>query len=123
MKTTMAKAGTLAADAPVRSVVHVADQQPYRAGAGAPPIGVASPGPAVPTAARQPGQPPGNRWQRPIFDHRLTRYGLSMASVALATIAMANVSTLAEKPFAFPFYAAVVISAWIGAGPGLVAVI
>jgi C4-dicarboxylate-specific signal transduction histidine kinase len=36
---------------------------------------------------------------------------------------MVDVSRLAEKPLAFPFYAAVVLSAWIGAGPGLLAVI
>ena len=36
---------------------------------------------------------------------------------------MLEVESLAEKPLAFPFYAAVVISAWIGTGPGFLAVI
>jgi C4-dicarboxylate-specific signal transduction histidine kinase len=50
------------------------------------------------------------------------RYSLAVALVACAAAAMVDVEKLAEKPVAFPFYAAVVISAWIGAGPGLVAV-
>src|SRR5436305_3699311 len=36
---------------------------------------------------------------------------------------MVEVEKLAEKPLAFPFYAAVVISAWAGAGPGCLAVV
>jgi K+-sensing histidine kinase KdpD len=43
--------------------------------------------------------------------------------VAAATLAMGGFQGLAEKPLAFPFYAAVVVSAWIGTGPGIAAVI
>ena len=51
------------------------------------------------------------------------RYGLAVAMVITASLMMAGMQTMAEKPLAFPFYAAVVASAWIGTGPGLVAVI
>ena len=60
---------------------------------------------------------------RPIIDRALARYSFAVVSVSGATFATLSVSTLAEKPLAFPFYAAVVISAWIGAGPGIVAVL
>jgi signal transduction histidine kinase len=53
----------------------------------------------------------------------LMRYAFAVAFVAVATLAMDEAQELAEKPLAFPFYAAVVLSAWIGAGPGCVAVI
>ena len=61
--------------------------------------------------------------RRPILYRAVARYGLAVATVAAASMAMLEVESLAEKPLAFPFYAAVVISAWIGTGPGFLAVI
>ncbi len=52
----------------------------------------------------------------------LAGYGLALVSVAAATSAT-FVGNLAEKPWAFPFYAAVVVSAWFGTGPGCLAVV
>ncbi len=69
---------------------------------------------------RRPRQPDQ---RRPILYRAVARYGLAVAAVAAASMAMLEVESLAEKPLAFPFYAAVVISAWIGTGPGFLAVI
>lgn len=58
-----------------------------------------------------------------LLDRPLPRYGLALLAVAAATTVTHLVGTLAEKPWAFPFYAAVVASAWFGVGPGCVAVL
>ena len=55
--------------------------------------------------------------------HVAARYAIALGLVVAASFATSHAQLLAEKPLAFPFYAAVVISAWIGAGPGLVALI
>ena len=62
------------------------------------------------------------------FGQRLSRrpmlcYGLALGFVAAATSATFLVGNLAERPWAFPCYAAIVASAWRGSGPGCVAVI
>jgi signal transduction histidine kinase len=57
------------------------------------------------------------------LDRPIARYGLAVTAVAAATSATYMVGVLAEKPWAFPFYAAVVASAWFGIGPGCVAVV
>jgi C4-dicarboxylate-specific signal transduction histidine kinase len=67
-------------------------------------------------------EPPPDRPQR-LLDRAIIRYGLALASVAAATSITSLVGTLAEKPWAFPFYAAVVTSAWFGTGPGFVSVV
>jgi signal transduction histidine kinase len=64
--------------------------------------------------------PPGGAG---FFDRAIARYGLAFVAVAAATAGTYTVGVLAEKPWAFPFYAAVVVSAWFGVGPGCVAVI
>ena len=58
-----------------------------------------------------------------LLDRRLLRYGLALGFVVVATSATFLVGNLAERPWAFPFYAAIVASAWLGTGPGCVAVI
>ncbi|MGE5270549.1 MAG: PAS domain-containing protein, partial [Thiohalocapsa sp.] len=58
-----------------------------------------------------------------LLDRPLPRYGLALLAVAAATTVTHLVGTLAEKPWAFPFYAAVVASAWFGVGPGCIAVL
>src|SRR5579864_2615078 len=68
-----------------------------------------------------PGWP--NHWFRPPLGRALARYMLAVASVAAATFETFHIQSLAEKPLAFPFYASVVISAWLGTGPGFVAVV
>lgn len=56
-------------------------------------------------------------------DRGALRYMLALAAVAAATAATFLVGALAEKPWAFPFYAAIVASAWFGTGPGFFSVI
>lgn len=65
--------------------------------------------------------PPGG----PSFrDRAIARYGLAVAAVTAAISATYLVGGFAEtKLWAFPFYAAVVASAWFGVGPGCVAVV
>lgn len=58
-----------------------------------------------------------------LLNRAIGRYGLAVLSVATATSATYMVGVLAEKPWAFPFYAAIVASAWFGIGPGCVAVV
>lgn len=58
-----------------------------------------------------------------LLGRTIARYGLAIGSVAVAISGTYTVGILAEKPWAFPFYAAVVASAWFGIGPGCVAVI
>ncbi len=69
------------------------------------------------------GTLPGPAHPRRILNRAVVRYGLAVASVTAASMAMVQVESLAEKPLAFPFYAAVVVSAWMGTGPGFLAVI
>ncbi len=70
----------------------------------------------------EPPHPAAGRKRRILY-RALARYGLAVGSVAGATSATFLVGVLAEKPWAFPFYAAVVASAWFGVGPGCVAVL
>jgi len=67
----------------------------------------------------------GNRRgsRRPIIQRATARYAMAIGFVAAATLAMPVAQRLAEKPMAFPFYAAVVASAWLGSGPGFAAVV
>jgi signal transduction histidine kinase len=60
---------------------------------------------------------------RSFLERAIGRYGLAVVAIAAATSATYTVGALAEKPWAFPFYAAIVASAWFGIGPGCVAVI
>ncbi len=66
---------------------------------------------------------PALEFGRRILQRRMLCYGLALGFVAAATSATFLVGNLAERPWAFPFYAAIVASAWLGTGPGCVAVI
>jgi C4-dicarboxylate-specific signal transduction histidine kinase len=88
------------------SAGQIDDSPPFRAAAETP-------------AVTPPDRP---RW-RAFLDRPAARYAIAIALVTAAVLAMGEAQRLAEKPLAFPFYAAVVISAWVGTGPGVVAVI
>ena len=69
------------------------------------------------------GGAPGPTRDPRLWDRGRVRYVLALGAVAGATAATFVVGTLAEKPWAFPFYAAIVVSAWFGTGPGFFAVL
>ena len=80
-----------------------------------PPPSDVLPGRARTTAVdRRP--PPGSR--RPILERPAARYGLAVGFVAAAIGAAFLIESLTGRFLAFPFYAAVVASAWLGTGPG-----
>ncbi len=59
----------------------------------------------------------------PIADRVVARYGLALAFVAAATAATFLIEGLTGRLSTFPFYAAVVASAWFGIGPGIVSLV
>jgi len=62
----------------------------------------------------------GGSWVR---RRPLVPYGLTVGFVAAAIAAAALIQLTTDHFLAFPFYAAVVASAWLGIGPGLVALV
>ena len=57
------------------------------------------------------------RW-RPILERPAARYGLAVGFVVAAIAAAFLIEGLTGRFLTFPFYAAVVASAWLGTGPG-----
>jgi signal transduction histidine kinase len=55
----------------------------------------------------------------PIWDRTPARFGVAVGSVAAAMAAAALIEATTGRFLAFPFYAAVVASAWFGIGPGI----
>ena len=53
-----------------------------------------------------------------ILEHAAARYGIAVGFVLAAIVAVYLLEDLTGKFLAFPFYAAVVASAWLGTGPG-----
>lgn len=51
------------------------------------------------------------------------RYGLALLMVAAAAVASFLLQLFSERALSFPFYVAVVISTWIGIGPGLLTIV
>ncbi|HLY45012.1 MAG TPA: ATP-binding protein [Stellaceae bacterium] len=66
-----------------------------------------------------PEQPPGRRF----FDRTIARYGLTLVFVAAAILATFLIDDATGRFLAFPFYAAVVASAWLGTGPGVLSLL
>lgn len=60
---------------------------------------------------------------RRLLDRVLVRYAASAVSVGVATVATFSIDRFTDKALTFPFYAAVVLSAWLGAGQGLMAIV
>ncbi len=58
-----------------------------------------------------------NRWPK-ILEHAAARYGIAVGFVLAAIVAVYLLEDLTGKFLAFPCYAAVVASAWLGTGPG-----
>ena len=76
---------------------------------------------AGPTEAATPNSPPDadhDQWRGPALG-----YGLTLLFVFLATGSGFLVQALSGRFVSFPFYAAVVASAWFGRGPGLLSVV
>ena len=65
---------------------------------------------------------PGDRGSR-VRLRPLVPYGLTVAFVAAAIAAAALIQLITGRFLTFPFYAAVVASAWLGFGPGLVSLV
>ena len=61
--------------------------------------------------------------QRPILERPAARYGLAVGFVTAAAEAALLIDGLTGHFLTFPFYAAVVASAWFGIGPGVAAFI
>jgi signal transduction histidine kinase len=113
------------------------ESQPYRSEAdiAAPPggatVATTSPTPRLrswgvfarrPRATVDDGRPePGRR--RPILERPAARYGMAVGLVAVAIGATFLFEGLTGRFLAFPFYAAVVASAWLGTGPGCLSII
>jgi C4-dicarboxylate-specific signal transduction histidine kinase len=57
--------------------------------------------------------------QRRIVDRSVVRYGLTVAFVGAAAVAVSLLEAETGRLQTFPFYAAVVASAWFGIGPGI----
>jgi C4-dicarboxylate-specific signal transduction histidine kinase len=57
-----------------------------------------------------------------LFDRAASRYGIAFVSVVAATALSLAIEELTDSVSTFPFYAAVVGSAWIGVGPGCLSV-
>lgn len=62
-----------------------------------------------------PDWPPGRRF----FDRATVRYGLTLIFVIASVLASFVIDDATGRFLAFPFYAAVVASAWLGTGPGV----
>ncbi|HEX5452503.1 MAG TPA: ATP-binding protein [Stellaceae bacterium] len=75
--------------------------------------------PPSPTAdaSRDPGRPAR------LLDRAVVRYALGVAFVAAAVLVSFPIEKLTGSVSTFPFYAAVVGSAWLGLGPGIVSLI
>ena len=58
--------------------------------------------------------------QPSLWDWAIVRYGLALAFVGSAIIATSLIEGSTGRLITFPFYAAVVASAWFGVGPGVV---
>ena len=71
----------------------------------------------VRTILAAPGHQPGRG--RPILEHPATRYGLAFAFVLAAAGMTALIEGATGELLTFPFYAAMVLSAWLGIGPGI----
>jgi signal transduction histidine kinase len=63
------------------------------------------------------------RRQRPILERRAARYGMTVGFVLAALTVVYLLEDLTGKFLAFPLYAAIVASAWLGVGPGCTAFI
>ena len=74
--------------------------------------------PAIPG---DPGHQPGR--QRPLRERPVSRYGMVVGFVAAAIAAAFLIEGLTGRFLTFPFYAAIVASAWLGTGPGFLSFI
>ena len=70
---------------------------------------------------RGPPAPAGS--VRRVADRAAVRYGAALGSVAAAVAASFLLDLTTGRFLSFPFYAAVVISAWFGIGPGLLSLV
>src|SRR5207245_9849452 len=61
--------------------------------------------------------------RRPIMEYPAARYGLAIGFVIAAAEVGVLIDALTGRFLTFPFYAAVVASAWFGIGPGVAAFI
>jgi C4-dicarboxylate-specific signal transduction histidine kinase len=74
---------------------------------------------------RRPGITSALPWTHAEFwsERIVLRYGLALLMVAAAAAASSLLQLFSERALSFPFYVAVVISTWIGIGPGLLAIL
>jgi len=74
---------------------------------------------------REPGIIGALPWTRAEFwsERILLRYGLALLMVVGAAAASSLLQLFSERALSFPFYVAVVISTWIGIGPGLLTIL
>ena len=74
---------------------------------------------------RKPGMIGALPWTHAEFwsERVVLRYGLALLLVAAAAAASFLLQLFSERALSFPFYVAVVISTWIGIGPGLLTIL
>jgi C4-dicarboxylate-specific signal transduction histidine kinase len=78
------------------------------------------------TAATRPADPdrPQRSWRRlPMSRAGVSRYALAILFLVAGALAASWLESWTGKFSAFPFYAAVVASAWLGVGPGVLALV
>lgn len=74
---------------------------------------------------RKPGITGALPWTHAEFwsERIVLRYGLAVLMIAAATLASFLLQLFSDRTLSFPFYVAVVISTWIGIGPGLLTIL
>ncbi len=78
---------------------------------------------AARTRAAVPGPRPQPARRTRIFERPAARYGIAVGFVVVAIAAAFPTEALIGRFLSFPFYAAVVASAWFGIGPGILSFI
>lgn len=111
--------GSFTGGAAVTSAGNLGESHPSRIEADAAvPLGIAAAADTPPSVTRGgPGR------QRPSLERSAARYGIAVGFVVAAIAAVLLLDSLTGRFLAFPFYAAVVASAWLGTGPGCVSFI